>query len=79
MTALIGSAVFGLVPLPSTVTSNSWGRRCDHWLSEAATSAHHIFLPQAIVERSATRERACGPKRVGDIDGDLTNRLDTPG
>jgi hypothetical protein len=60
MTALIGSAVFGLVPLPSMVTSDTWGSRYDHWPSEAANSAHLIFPPQAIIERLATREELAG-------------------
>ena len=73
MTALIGSAMFGLVPLPSMVTADTWGSRCDHWPSEAANSAHRIFPPQPIIERLAAREELAGLRHgVGDIDADLT-------
>jgi hypothetical protein len=75
MTALIGAAVLGLVPLPSMATSDSWASHRDHWptTSEAADAVHVICAPRAMIERLATREELARlHHELGDIDADMT-------
>ena len=62
MTALIGAAVLGLVPLPPMAISDSRGSHSEHyWPSEAAELAYRVSPSQGGVERLATREE---PERL---------------
>ena len=83
MTALMGAAVLGLVPLPSMAIPDARAGRCDQRStpSENANFAHPIFSLRAILEGAATSEGLARLRyAVGDTDAHTTrNAFRNPG
>lgn len=75
MTALLGAAVLGLVPLPSMATSNSWPSHSGLWPTrgKAANSARPNCTPQANIERMGTHEELARLRHeLAGIDANMT-------
>ena len=75
MTALLGVAVLGLVPLPSMAPSSSRPSRFGPWLArgEAAISTRPVRAPQAIVDGTATPEELARKRHeLAGVDANMT-------